>query len=166
VSLSLRSLASLATLAMLAATIGAAPAALAAGPQRIVVDLDDPALDAEESAAYTEACGFEVAADNAGHIIMLVFPESRKRMLEINVYGIRATYTNVETGASIRLRDDGPDRIYVKDGSLFVGVTGRSTTGTGVVGLTVIDLTTFEVVKQAGNDVGLFQDQLCDALAG
>ena len=158
--------ASLGVIASVVLLVGlTAPTALAAPPQRTVIDLNDPALDADESAWWSNACQFPVVADNTGHVIVLSFPGGPRSILELAVYGIRATYTNPATGTSVRLRDIGPDRLYIRDGRMYVGVTGRSTTGTGVIGLVVIDLATGDIVHQAGNDVGLFQDSLCEALA-
>ena len=159
----IRMLTLLATLAILVGAL--VPAALAAGPERTLIDLDDPQIDVEESAFWSDECGFDVAANNRGFIRYTVFPAGRRSVLEIDHYGIRATYTNVATGTSARLQDIGPDRFYVRDGRAYVAVTGRSTTGTGTIGQVVFDLETNEIVHQAGRDVGLFQDALCDALA-
>ncbi len=63
-----RSLRVLAILASLAVLLAAAPAVLGGGPTRDVVDLDDPAIDIEEAAFWTEECGFAVGVDNSGHI--------------------------------------------------------------------------------------------------
>ncbi|HEX5827648.1 MAG TPA: hypothetical protein VFY23_09020 [Candidatus Limnocylindrales bacterium] len=155
---------SLGVLASLALVLALAVPASAAGPTREVISLDDPALDAAESEWLSGLCGFEVSANNAGHIIIQVFPDGRRSMLELDHYNIRATYTNVETGRSVRLRDIGPDRWYVRDGKAYLGVTGRSTTFSGVIGLVVFDLETEEVVKSAGNEVGIFWDSICEAL--
>jgi hypothetical protein len=156
----------LASLASIALLLGAlAPAALAAGPERIVIDLDDPQLDADESAFWSAECGYAVSADNRGHITGLVFGGGRRSILEIWVYNIRATYTNVETGTSATVYDDGPDRFFLRNGMAYVGVTGRSTTGTGTIGVIVFDLATDEIVHQAGRDVGVFFNTLCDTLA-
>ena len=141
------------------------PAALAAGPERTLIDLDDPQIDVEESRSGPASAVSSVAANNRGFIMYTVFPAGRRSVLEIDHYGIRATYTNVATGTSVRLQDIGPDRFYLRDGRAYVAVTGRSTTGTGVIGQVVFDLETNEIVHQAGRDVGLFQDTLCDALA-
>ncbi len=159
-----RSLRVLAILATLAVLLGAAPAALGAGPTREVISLADPALDAEEAAMLTEQCGVPVSASNAGHIIIQVFPDGRRSVFGIDHYNIRATYTNLATGATVRLRDIGPDRWYIRDGKAYLGVTGRSTTFSGVIGLVVFDLETEEIVKSAGNEVGIFWDTICDAL--
>jgi hypothetical protein len=161
---SLRVLASLATLAFLVGV--PAPAALAAGPERFVIDLDDPQVDAEEAEFWSGECGFEVAVDNRGHIMGAIFPAGHRSVVELDHYLIRASYTNVETGTVVRLRDIGPDRFYLRAGRAYVAVTGRSLTGTGTIGQVVFDLETNEIVHQAGRETGLFQDQLCDALAG
>ena len=158
-----RVLAVLATFAML---LTAAPAALAAGPVRTVFSLNDPALDTDEAAFWTATCGFAVGVDNSGHINVLEFPAGSRSMLEIDAYDVHTTYVNLATGTTVRLRDAGPDRFYVRDGRVYVGITGRSTTGTGVIGLVVFDFETGAIVHTAGNDVGLFQDTLCEALAG
>src|SRR6187402_2442118 len=125
------------------------PGALAGGqgPTREVLDLNDPQVDIDESAWASEQCGFEIDARVSGHWTFLVFPDGR-RTVEIDSYHTLVTYTNVETGATLRLRDIGPDRFYIKDGVAYVGVTGRSTTGSGVIGLVVINLDTGDVVLQ------------------
>ena len=156
----------LALLALVIAALAAAPVVAAAGPTKEVISLNDPALDAAESADLTATCGFPVIADNAGHVILIAFPGGNRSMQEIDVYGIRATYTNPQTGTMVRLVDVGPDRFYLRGDALYLAVTGRSLTGSGVIGQVVIDLGTGETVKAVGNDVGLFQEQVCDALAG
>ena len=105
-----------------------------------------------------------MSAKNAGHVIYQVFPDGRRSMLALDHYNIRATYTNLETGTVVLLRDIGPDRWYVRDGNAYLGVTGRSTTFSGVIGLVVFDLATEQVVKSAGNEVGNFWDSICEAL--
>jgi hypothetical protein len=128
-----------------------------------VIDLNDPQIDIDESAWASDECGFPIRAEVSGHIIALAFPDGRRRV-ETSVYNTRATYTNVATGASTRLRDIGPDRIYWLDGRLVAAITGRSLTGSGVIGLVIIDLKTEEVLFQAGNEVGFFYDWFCAAI--
>ena len=159
-SLSVRVLASLATLALI---LAAAPAALAAGPTREVTWLNDPGIDVEESAWASGFCGFPVEADVAGRIQTIV-QSGTGHILGLDVYGIRADYRNPETGARFTYRDIGPDRLFVKDGRVYVAVTGRSS-GSGVIGVVVIDTATGDVVHVAGNDVGDFYDGMCEALA-
>jgi hypothetical protein len=155
---------SLGVLASLALLFALVPVAAAAGPVRNVINLADPALDADESAWLSEECGFPVKAVNAGHIIEMTFPAGRRTKTQINVYGIRATYTNLDSGVSVKLVDAGPDRFYTKGGRLYVAVTGRSTTGTGTIGVVVFDLETDEIVHESGKEVGIFWDSICDRL--
>ena len=140
--------------------------ALAAPPSRLVIDLNDPSLDVDESALVSDLCGFDVDAQVSGHIILTVFDDgSARRVVELDHFGILTTYTNVATGAVVRLRDIGPDRYYVRDGVLYVAVTGRSEGGTGIVGVVKINLETGEVELVAGNDIGRINDRICDQLS-
>ncbi len=160
-----RSRSALASLATIALLVGVtAPTAVAAGPERTVIDLNDPQIDFDESAWASDGCGFPIRAEVSDHIIVLVFPDGRRRV-ETNVYNQRVTYTNIATGASTRLRDIGPDRTYWLDGRLVAAITGRSVTGSGVIGLVIVDFNTGEVLFQAGNEVGNFYDGFCAALA-
>jgi hypothetical protein len=141
-------------------------AALGAAPTREFISLDDPAIDADETAFVTDLCGFPVDAEVSGHVIVTSFPrDGAPGVFALNVYGVRITYTNPETGKIVRLRDVGPDRFFVKGGIAYVAVTGRSETGSGIVGVVIIDLATGEVVHQSGNDIGVIYDRLCAALS-
>jgi hypothetical protein len=153
----------LATLATLAVVLAAAPAALAGPPAREVISLNDPAIDVDESAWASNLCGFPVDADVSGHI-QVIAHDGTGHVLGLDVYGIRATYRNPDTGATFHYRDIGPDRVFVKDGRVYVAVTGRSS-GSGVIGVVVIDVEADEVVHVAGNDVGDFYDGMCETLA-
>jgi hypothetical protein len=140
----------------------ATSAVLAAGPTREVADLNDPALDVDESAFATDFCGFPVDADVSGHIGFLYFPgEGAQSVQELHLYAVRIAYTNPATGITVQATDVGPDRFYVKKGHLYIAITGRSFN----IGVFIIDLETDEVVHQAGkaND---FYDTLCAELAG
>jgi hypothetical protein len=156
----LRVLASLASLAVVLAT---ASTVLAGPPTRQIISLDDPAIDVDESAWATDLCGFPVEADVSGHIQELAY-DGTGHVLGLDVYAIRATYRNPDTGATFRYRDIGPDRLFVKDGRVYVAVTGRSS-GSGVIGVVVIDIETGDVVHVAGNEVGDFYDGMCETLA-
>jgi hypothetical protein len=62
--------------------------------------------------------------------------------------------------------DVGPD-IYSFDrttGNLIVAITGRSLTGSGVIGRVVIDTVTGEVISSAGNPQGDWVENACAAL--
>ena len=142
----------------------AAPVA-AARPEREVIDMNDPAIDVEETAFVTQACGFPIVADVSGHVMFTVFPEGSRHVQELDHYAIRATYTNPATGETFRLRDIGPDRFFVKHGVAYVAITGRSETGSGNIGVVVINLETGELVHKAGNDIGFYTERLCAALS-
>ncbi len=141
--------------------------ASAAKPSREVVSLDDPIAEAFWSAELSAACGAPIVADFEGSVTIHVFTDRNgdfKR--EIDKYWIRDTFTNTATGASILLKDVGPDLIFIgKDGALYVAITGRSLTGSGVIGRTPINLDTGEVVQQSGRVVGSLADQVCPIIA-
>jgi hypothetical protein len=161
----LRTAASMAILLAALATALAGPA-LAAGPTREVQDLDDPQWDIDESAWASGLCGFAVDAHVAGQWTFVVYPEGSRRMLEIDHFVTRVTYTNLETGTAVKLRDIGPDRVSIRDGVVRIAVTGRAVTSQGNIGQIVFDLATGDVVFQAGREPGLYYDTLCERLAG
>ena len=154
-----------------AAVIGLALAlaapATAATPTRQTIDLDDPEAEAFWSEALTDACGFAVAVDFEGSVRVTVFADKAGEFKrEIDKWFIRDTFTNVATGASILLKDVGPDHYWIsRDGHLMLAITGRSLTGSGIIGRVVIDLDTGETVHISGKPVGTIFDQVCDAIA-
>lgn len=156
--------AAMAAIALLALTVGST---LGARPLKMTIDLDDPGEEADASAFLTDACGFGVAVDIEGSVTLHVFLDRDGEWgREIDKWWIRDTFTNVETGASILLKDVGPDVIRVdREGRLTVAITGRSLTGSGVIGRVVIDADTGEVLHIAGKDVGSIADQVCDAIS-
>ena len=127
--------------------------------------LDDPQIDIDESAWASDVCGFAVEAEVAGQWTFVVYPDGARHRVEIDHFVTRVTYTNVETGRVVRLRDIGPDRWSLRDGVLTVAVTGRAVTSQGIIGQIVFDIETGDVIFQAGRDVGLFNDSLCERLA-
>lgn len=139
---------------------------LAAEPDRFIVDLDDAAAEAFYSEFLSEACGAEIVADFEGSVTVHVFTDRHGNFKrEINKYWIRDEFTNVETGASVLLKDVGPDLFWLsREGHLILALIGRSLTGSGVIGRVVIDLDTGEVVHVAGKDVGSVADQVCPAI--
>lgn len=151
--------------AALLSVVLAAPT-LGAKPTREVISLDDPDAEAEFSTFISEACGIPIAVDFEGTVTVHVFTNRHGEFTrEIDKYWIRDTFTNTATGATILLRDVGPDIIgFNRDGELILAIVGRSITGSGVIGRTVISLDTGEVLHQSGRDVGSFVDQVCDAL--
>ncbi len=158
--------------ALLALTIAAlvamlATPSLAAKPIREVISLDDPLAEAFWSAELTAACGAPIVADFEGTLTVHVLTDRNgdfKR--EIDKYWARDTFTNTDTGASTLLKDVGPDIVFIgRDGALYVAITGRSLTGSGVIGRTLVNLDTGEVVRESGRVVGSVADQVCPVIA-
>ncbi len=73
-----------------------------------------------------------------------------------------ATYTN-SAGETFVFHDVGPDHYYLENGDLIVAITGRST-GSGVIGHVVVNLTTGEVQLIAGKGFGSVDALACEAL--
>lgn len=152
-----------AAVALLALTVGST---LGARPIKQTIDLDDPVAEEFWSGVLTAECGVPIAMDIEGRVTIHVFQDRDGTWRhEIDKWWIRDTFTNLESGASILLKDVGPDVIRVdRQGRLTVAITGRSLTGSGIIGRVVIDLDTFEVLHSAGKEVGSFIDQVCAAI--
>jgi hypothetical protein len=141
----------------------ALPAA-AGKPTKLVVDLGTPANEANLAAFLSAACGAPIAVEADGKVTIIVLDRPQAQgVLEINAYEFHALVTNLATGATTTIVDAGPDlfRIDPKTGHLLLAITGRSTTGSGVIGRFVIDLDTGEVVSVSGNDLGDPAQAIC-----
>jgi hypothetical protein len=143
----------------------AAPVA-AARPTREVISIDDPLAEAFWSERLSAECGAPIAADFEGTVTVHVFTDRHGNFKrEIDKYWIRDTFTNTATGASVLLRDVGPDIFWFgRDGSLYMALIGRSLTGSGVIGRTVINLDADLTVSMKGKVVGSVADQVCPHL--
>ena len=141
--------------------------ALAGKPSREVISLDDPLAEAFWSAALSAACDAPIVADFEGTVTSHVFIDRNDEVKrEIHKFWIRDTFTNTETGESVVLKDVGPDIVFFgNDGARYVAITGRSLTGSGVIGRTLINLDTGEVVRESGRVVGSISDQVCPIIA-
>ena len=141
------------------------PSMVAASQKPFILDLNDPAWDAEESALWSAECGFPVTADVSGHIIF--HNPKRGAVSGLAVFHIAETLTS-ET-ATYRLLDVGPDLIYTRHGVEYQAAVGRSITGSGVIGRAVMNLDTGEVEwhgRLVGDEVfGDFAAPICRALA-
>jgi hypothetical protein len=152
------------TLIGVAVLVGSvATPALAGKPERFVIDISDPEFIAGGEAQVSADCGFAVELEASGHIIVHVF-DGQRRLLEIDNYRMFQTYS--ANGKAVVVRPDaGPDIVWIgRDGAVYLAITGRPITGSGVIGRTVINLDTGELVSSNGNDVGDFIASLCAAL--
>jgi hypothetical protein len=144
-------------------TIVLSHAAWGAGPETFRIDASE--ISEDESDFASDACGFTVEANLRGHIVVSVFPDDARPIREIARFSIRATYKNPATGETYRLVDAGPD--LFKNGT--VAVTGRSITGSGVIGRVIFDTETGDILFEAGHRVnegdGAYIDAVCEALA-
>ena len=137
------------TLALLLVALGAIGVA-GASAKLEVIDLNDPAVDAEDSAFLTAVCGFPVVAEASGHIIFHL--DRSGHLVDLANYAIRERLTS-EWG-TFTIRDAGPDMFFLRDGALHVALVGRSITGSSVVGRVVVNIDTDEIVSVAGRLVG------------
>jgi hypothetical protein len=148
-------------------TLAFAITATAGTPTRTVISFDDPILEAEIASDLTAACRAPIAADLSGKVEIIILDKSKQAgAIEINAYETRATFTNTATGATATLVDAGPDLVKydAKTGHVVVAITGRSITGSGVVGRVVVDLDTGEVLSVSGLTKGDYIENLCSEL--
>lgn len=150
--------------ACLLAILAAVPAS-AARPERFVIDVSDPAYEADIEALLVAACGYAIEFDATGHIIVIIKSGTSRGVLEVDAYNLHETFS--ANGRTLVVNvDAGPDLFRLNaDGQLVVAITGRSITGSGVIGRVVLNLETFEIEFQAGNDQGDFIARLCSELA-
>ena len=142
----------------------AAGVTLAARPNVFVIDVSDPAREAGFEADLLEACGFAIDVEATGHVIVHEF-NGNPRIVAINNYRMFESFS--ANGKTLTVRpDSGPDVIWVgRDGDLYIALVGRSVTGSGVIGRTVFNLTTLELVSSHGHDLGDFIAWVCGGLA-
>lgn len=155
---------SLVLLALAVLTLALAFPAAAGKPVRFVVDLGTPENEASIAAFLTDACGTPIGVEADGKVIVIVHDKPRPRgVVEINAYEFHALVTNLATGATTTIVDAGPDlfKFDSKTGHLLLAITGRSTTGSGVIGRFVIDLDTGEIVHVSGNELGDPAQAIC-----
>ena len=125
---------------LLAATVlvlGLTTPALAARPT-IISFADDDVADGE---FFSELCGFEITSRSSGHVIFHNDKRGANNFIsnwQINNWLSSATRT-------YHLVDAGPDMLHRQGGTEYWTVTGRSLTGSTVIGRLWIDLETDEV---------------------
>jgi hypothetical protein len=96
-----------------------------------------------------------------GWVQVRFFDQGGSRNVELDVFHQNFTFTNAD-GKSWTWYDVGPDRVWLEDGDLMVAVTGRAAGAN--IGRFVINLTTGEVVFQAGKDVAAPRVYACENL--
>ena len=138
------------TLGLLMTALAVLPVA-AASNKPLIIDLNDPAVDVDDSAFFTAECGFPVVADTSGHIIIHMAKGGGPVVSKSN-YNIRSTLTSAN--GTVRIVDAGPDITIVRNGTTYFVAAGRSNTGTGVIGRVVINSDTLEVISVSGRLVG------------
>jgi hypothetical protein len=151
-------------LSVLLSAVLVVPASAAEPQNPFVIDLDEPALDADESTFWTAACGFPVTAEISGHII--VHREKNGAITSLTVFHITERLTSAN--GSYFLVDVGPDIAFTRQGVPYVAVVGRSLTGSGVIGRVLVNEATGELEvsgKLVGDAVfGDFTKPICRAL--
>lgn len=142
---------------------------LAAQPELITIPVDDTFV-------FGSCDGFDVIEHVEGRVkISTHFDKDGNVPMEIVRFSLRHTYTNSETGASLRSQDVGIDKIrFEQDGSITVAVIGIVAhvvvPGEGPVfshlGKIVFDGSTGEVLFVAGphDDFADLLPALCSAL--
>lgn len=156
----MRKMATLFAVALL--TLAVAGPVAAARPT-IINFADD---DAADSALFTELCGFAVTSMSSGHVI--IHNDANGATTGIENYQINNWLYSAD--GSYHLVDAGPDMRRTRAGVEFTVITGRSLTGSSVIGRVEINLTTGEVTYH-GNLVGSqpldpeWYEPICAALA-
>lgn len=138
--------------------------AAAGSPEVTIIDVSDPAREASFEADLLLECGYAIDVEATGHIIVHVF-DGDARLLQISNYRMFETFS--ANGKTIVVRpDSGPDVVWVGgDGDVYLAIVGRSVTGSGIIGRTVVNLSEFELVSISGLDVGNFLTNICEGLA-
>jgi hypothetical protein len=155
---------------LLVMTMAFAPATAAPRPndhaKPTIIDFDD--IEEDIAAEFTALCGFPVDVDIEGWVKIIPLDtagDGRRQPLEIDVYHISSQTFSSDGRTFQAPLDVGPDVIYLEDGVVKVALTGRSTTGSGVIGRVVINTQTGEIEFEAGRRVFAdFGDAVCEAL--
>ena len=133
------------------------------GNKEVYVFTEEDAL--AEAAAATAGCGFPIDVTITGWVQTMIYKAGggARQQASIDIFHSDIIYTAGDR--SFRIHDVGPDHYYWLDGVLYVAITGRSLTGSGVIGHVIINAETGEVVFQAGNDQGFYGANVCAALS-
>lgn len=99
---------------------------------------DDDVADGE---FFSDLCGFEITSESSGHVIF----HNAKRGANDFISNWQINYWLHSATASYHLVDAGPDMTHRQAGADTFTVTGRSLTGSTVIGRLIIDLDSGEV---------------------
>ena len=159
----MRHLARAAICAALLGILATGPAS-AAKPNLFIIDVSTQEFEDDQEAFLLETCGYLIDFEGTGHIVVHEFNDN-PRLIQISNFRLFETFS--ANGRTIEVRpDSGPDRIWVgQDGNVYLALVGRSVTGSGVIGRTVVNLSTGEFVSSTGHDLGDFLANLCAELA-
>jgi hypothetical protein len=120
-------------------------------------------IPVDEDLPSADCGGGEILAGHLdGWVQVRFFGQPSNRNVELDIFHLIHTYTN-SAGETFVFRDVGPDQFYIEDGNLIVATTGRSS-GSGVIGHVLINLTTGEVEFVAGKEFGSVEALACEAL--
>lgn len=110
-----------------------------------------------------ELCSFQVEVEIDGWAQY----KSQKNDMKLTNWHSHLVFTNLDTGETLNLVDTGPDKVFEKDGRLFLSITGVSPTGSGWIGRVVYDMETWDIVQASGRQLhdGDFFQYVCDALS-
>jgi hypothetical protein len=132
----------------------------------IIVYFDD--IEEEIAADFSEFCGVDVEVDAEGWVKIIPLYTSgngKRQPLELNIYHLSTLVFTSDWGSFTAPLDVGPDIYYMEDGVVKVAVTGRSATGSGVIGRVVYNTETGEMEFEAGLRVyDDFVAAVCEAL--
>lgn len=153
-------------LGMAAIFTGSAVLPASAAPPTRTVDPVGAQEEADLDRLLTRACGVSVEVEGSGRVTTTEFTDRNDVLVKVQaVYATRFVVTNAETGASYTLLDVGPDRLLFENGQpVELQQIGRSLTGSGVIGRTVIDLTGQGPPQSTGRVFGDYVAITCEAI--
>jgi hypothetical protein len=126
-------------------------------------------IEEDIAATFSAMCGFPVTVDAEGWFKIISLDtggKGKRQPLEVIVYHLSHEVFTSAWGTFTSPLDVGPDIVFMEDGVVKVALTGRSTTGSGVIGRVVVNTETGEVEFEAGRRVyDDFVAAVCEALA-
>ena len=150
------------------ATLALAAPTFAAQPSTEVIDIGTPEIEALISAFQSDACGFDISVDAVATITVRVFSSNDGTFRrELDQVHLDWTLTNVETGATNRIRSIGPDIYWTShDGAPMHASVGIILSEDGQwIGRLLYDGVSGDLLRAAGRDAGDADAVFCDPIA-